>query len=195
MSGMPTNVVGDGGLRVARCDFDGDFDHPEARANATLITAAPDLLEALVGLMAAMDSKVILAEQMQDEIDAARAAIDRAQGGTKDGNRNRGVGRLRGRYIDRFGLHTEEPARLVSLIRARQNDLEKHSSSLESEASNDRGILLDLIEMMMTQQCRSCNGRGTTADYIGLEMKPVEVECDRCSGTGRAALRAATGRI
>jgi hypothetical protein len=47
MAGMPTNVLDAGGLRVARCDFDGNFDHPEAHANARLIAAAPELLEAL----------------------------------------------------------------------------------------------------------------------------------------------------
>lgn len=47
MSGMPTNVLGNGGIRVARCDFDGDFGHPECAANARLIAAAPDLLEAV----------------------------------------------------------------------------------------------------------------------------------------------------
>lgn len=44
MAGMPTNVLDHGGLRVARCDFDGDFDNLEAHANARLIAAAPDLL-------------------------------------------------------------------------------------------------------------------------------------------------------
>jgi DnaJ-class molecular chaperone len=33
-------------------------------------------------------------------------------------------------------------------------------------------------------KCPDCRGKGTTADYVGLEMKPVEVECDRCNGTG-----------
>ena len=47
MAGMPTNVLDGAGLRVARCDFDGDFDNPQARANATLIAAAPDLYAAL----------------------------------------------------------------------------------------------------------------------------------------------------
>jgi hypothetical protein len=47
MAGMPTNILGAGGLRVARCDFDGDFNNPEAHANARLIATAPELLEAL----------------------------------------------------------------------------------------------------------------------------------------------------
>jgi hypothetical protein len=47
MSAMPTNVLTQGGLRVARCDFDGDFAHPEAHANARLIAAAPEMLNAL----------------------------------------------------------------------------------------------------------------------------------------------------
>lgn len=32
--------------------------------------------------------------------------------------------------------------------------------------------------------CPNCNGRGTEADYVGLEMKCVEVECSKCNGTG-----------
>lgn len=35
--------------------------------------------------------------------------------------------------------------------------------------------------------CRECNGRGTSADYVGLEMRCVEVECPSCSGTGLAS--------
>lgn len=33
--------------------------------------------------------------------------------------------------------------------------------------------------------CPMCDGSGVVADYIGLEMKPVGVECDRCNGTGK----------
>lgn len=50
MAGMPTNILDGGGLRVARCDFDGDFDHPQAHANARLIAAAPELLAALTAM-------------------------------------------------------------------------------------------------------------------------------------------------
>ena len=32
--------------------------------------------------------------------------------------------------------------------------------------------------------CPSCKGNGTQADYVGLEMRCVAVECDRCKGTG-----------
>ena len=32
--------------------------------------------------------------------------------------------------------------------------------------------------------CPHCGGTGTVADWIGLEMKRVEVECDSCCGTG-----------
>lgn len=47
MAGVPTNVLSDGGVRVARCDFDGDMDHPQAIANAKFFAAAPATLEAL----------------------------------------------------------------------------------------------------------------------------------------------------
>ncbi len=51
MAGMPTNVLSGSGLRVARCDFDGDFDHPTAHANARLIATAPEMLDALRDLL------------------------------------------------------------------------------------------------------------------------------------------------
>lgn len=47
MAGMPTNIIDASGLRVARCDFDGDFTHADCLANARLIAAAPDLLDEL----------------------------------------------------------------------------------------------------------------------------------------------------
>jgi len=51
MAGMPTNVLNLGGLRVARCDFDGDFNSVNAHANARLIAAAPDLYAALTCIL------------------------------------------------------------------------------------------------------------------------------------------------
>ena len=33
--------------------------------------------------------------------------------------------------------------------------------------------------------CRNCGGRGIEADYVGLEMRCVEVECSFCRGTGK----------
>lgn len=33
--------------------------------------------------------------------------------------------------------------------------------------------------------CKVCRGTGTVADYIGLEMKCVEVDCEVCHGTGK----------
>lgn len=36
-----------------------------------------------------------------------------------------------------------------------------------------------------TIKCEACNGRGEVADYVGLEMKCVGVECWNCRGTGR----------
>lgn len=58
MAGMPTNVLDAGGMRVARCDFDGDFDSPEAHANARLIAAAPALLAALTALLKTIRSEM-----------------------------------------------------------------------------------------------------------------------------------------
>jgi len=46
MLGIPTNVLDSGGMRVARCDFDGDFGNSQAHANARLIAAAPDMKDA-----------------------------------------------------------------------------------------------------------------------------------------------------
>ena len=56
MAGMPTNILGSKAYRVARCDFDGDFDHAEAHASARLIAAAPALYEALEDLLADIEN-------------------------------------------------------------------------------------------------------------------------------------------
>ncbi len=48
MDGMPTNVLAADGTRIARCDFDGDFSHPECAANARLFSAADALLAAAI---------------------------------------------------------------------------------------------------------------------------------------------------
>ena len=49
MAGIPTNVLADTfGLRVARCDFDGDMDHPECRANAEFIALCRNNIAALI---------------------------------------------------------------------------------------------------------------------------------------------------
>lgn len=39
--------------------------------------------------------------------------------------------------------------------------------------------------------CRQCGGTGLIADYTGLEMKCVGVECDACGGTGELQKRQA----
>lgn len=36
------------------------------------------------------------------------------------------------------------------------------------------------------QKCGACDGRGYEADYVGLEMKCVQVDCSFCNGTGWA---------
>lgn len=81
MSGMPTNVIGSSGIRVARCDFDGDFSHPECAANAHLIAAAPDMYEALER---AMSYLIVLAgsddSEAKEIIIACQAAIAKAEG-------------------------------------------------------------------------------------------------------------------
>lgn len=42
-----------------------------------------------------------------------------------------------------------------------------------------------------TKVCPSCEGQGQIADYVGLEMHCVGVDCDRCKGTGRIAVQPA----
>lgn len=57
-----------------RCSVDNDdVDHEEAEANARLIAAAPDLLEALQAVVAIADRKTV-------EFDRARTAIAKATG-------------------------------------------------------------------------------------------------------------------
>lgn len=53
MHRIPTNVIGDKAYRVARCDFDGDFDHPEAIPNGKLIAAAVNLVRDLIAQQSA----------------------------------------------------------------------------------------------------------------------------------------------
>lgn len=36
--------------------------------------------------------------------------------------------------------------------------------------------------------CPACNGKGEVADYVGLEMRCIGVECPDCGGTGKRAL-------
>lgn len=36
--------------------------------------------------------------------------------------------------------------------------------------------------------CRHCEGTGGEADYVGLEMTPVEVACSQCGGQGKLAV-------
>ena len=59
-----------GDTRIADC-ASGGISLEGKRANARLIAAAPELLEALQGVLRVADRKT-------DEFDAARAAIDRA---------------------------------------------------------------------------------------------------------------------
>lgn len=60
MAGMPTNVLDSSGLRVARCDFDGDFNHPEAIANAKRIIECVNALDGISnGELRKIDKKAL----------------------------------------------------------------------------------------------------------------------------------------
>ena len=48
MAGLPTNVLNSAGLRVARCDYDGEMDNPECGRNAEFITLARNAMPALL---------------------------------------------------------------------------------------------------------------------------------------------------
>jgi outer membrane murein-binding lipoprotein Lpp len=70
MAGMPPNILNDAGLRVARCDFDGDFAHSDAHTNAAYIVAAsPD---AILKLIAERDA-------LKQELEAARGQVGAAK--------------------------------------------------------------------------------------------------------------------
>ena len=72
----------------AVCDVYGIQDGSEASANASLIAAAPDLLEALQGILGYFDSGNSVSvsqatiKARSDEVKAARAAIAKATGQT-----------------------------------------------------------------------------------------------------------------
>lgn len=40
----------------------------------------------------------------------------------------------------------------------------------------------------LDEKCKYCHGEGVVADYVGLHMSCVAVECDRCKGTGHASV-------
>lgn len=86
MLGMPTNVLGPDGCRLARCDFDGDFNHPEAHANAKLFSAAWDMHVALVEArkwLAADDAfQADYPEDWEALINKIDAALAKARGET-----------------------------------------------------------------------------------------------------------------
>jgi hypothetical protein len=48
MAGMPTNVLAASGIRVARCDFDGDFSHLESVHNAAFIVLARNAFDVMM---------------------------------------------------------------------------------------------------------------------------------------------------
>jgi hypothetical protein len=82
MAGMPTNILNAAGLRIARCDFDGDFDHSDARANAAYIVAAsPDEVLKLLDENAALKADV---ERLMKEISRLSAINFSLSTGLKD---------------------------------------------------------------------------------------------------------------
>ena len=85
MAGLPTNVIATSGIRVARCDFDGDATHVDCLANAHLIASAPDLYEACKEFLYAPEYKCDECDHgFSDEEYAAivkmKAAIAKAEG-------------------------------------------------------------------------------------------------------------------
>jgi hypothetical protein len=63
------------------CNFDGGKREQEAEANASLIAAAPELLEACSLLLEALRSSNVSNGLIRSAEDAARAAIAKARGG------------------------------------------------------------------------------------------------------------------
>ncbi len=85
MDGMPTNVLDASGVRIARCDFDGNFDHPECTANARLFSAADALLASCIEVESETPDDSYKREgygvsvyMTWEGIDALRAAIAKA---------------------------------------------------------------------------------------------------------------------
>jgi len=69
MHGMPTNVLDVGGLRVARCDFDGDTSHPLSHLNAERIVAC---VNACAGISTELLAPGAVARMRDALIDARR---------------------------------------------------------------------------------------------------------------------------
>lgn len=83
MAGMPTNVLAASGIRVARCDFDGDFSHPETRANAEMIVRAVNSHDELVAALKRLSKQMLGRVMSQEDIDAldeAGRVISKARG-------------------------------------------------------------------------------------------------------------------
>lgn len=77
---------GEGQAQLAMCTLSETIDEAQRNANARLISAAPDLLEALKGIVADDDASVSLADQRarsDARMAAAKAAILKATGGTE----------------------------------------------------------------------------------------------------------------
>jgi len=59
---------------------------------------------------------------------------------------------------------------------------------VSDEPSNAR------IREALAQPCPACKGKGTEADYVGLEMRCVEVDCSTCGGSGKQGVPGAALR-
>ena len=55
MAGMPSNVLTDGGLRVARCDFDGTFNAQTAANGRYFAACSPNVVLALLDALERKD--------------------------------------------------------------------------------------------------------------------------------------------
>jgi hypothetical protein len=76
-------IIGEGGILVARAiqyGHDIIISHEERFSNARLIAAAPDLLEALIWALDALENLGITIEEMPETIIKARLAISKAEG-------------------------------------------------------------------------------------------------------------------
>lgn len=46
-------------------------------------------------------------------------------------------------------------------------------------------IVNDSVRLSLLKSCAECAGKGEAADYVGLEMRCVGVECPSCGGDGK----------
>lgn len=86
MAGMPTNILDEGGLRLARCDFDGVF-NADAEANARRFIAC---WNAMIGIpdpelwRAKMDKAESTVAEMKEELNGVRQRLGNAVDALRD---------------------------------------------------------------------------------------------------------------